>query len=109
MVERNFYSHVNPSGEDPTDRGVRNKYSCRKDYGSYYTHGLAENIAKTPIHSNVIGCGSTTNLESLAKCLVKGWMESPGHRENILTTTYNHTGIGIAFSDNVAYSTQKFC
>lgn len=110
MVNRNFFSHDNPSGEDPTDRANRQGYSCRKDYGSYYTYGLAENIAKTPVYSNVEGCGSTTSLDSLAECIVDGWMTSPGHRENILTKTYTKTGIGIAYSsDDRAYSTQNFC
>jgi uncharacterized protein YkwD len=110
MVKRNFFSHINPSGEDPTDRASKQGYSCRKDYGAYYTDGLAENIAMTPIDSNVIGCGSTTSLESLANCIVNGWMTSPGHRQNILTSTYTKTGIGIAYSNNdEAYSTQDFC
>jgi uncharacterized protein YkwD len=110
MVDRNFFAHVNPNGEDPTERAKRHGYSCVKDYGSYYTYGLAENIAETPIYSDVIGCGSTTSLDSLAKCIVDGWMGSPGHRENILTSTYTKTGIGIAYSDDdKAYSTQDFC
>jgi uncharacterized protein YkwD len=110
MALRDFFSHDNLEGEDPTARGNRHGYSCTKDYGSYYTYGLAENIAVTPIHYNVEGCGSTTNLDTLAECIVDGWMTSPGHRENILTGTYTKTGIGVAFnSDNEAYSTQNFC
>lgn len=110
MAENNFFSHYNLRGEGPTERGERHGYFCRKDYGSYYTYGLAENIAQTPIYSNVAGCGSTTNLESLAECIVSGWMSSQGHRENILTSTYTKTGVGIAYSeDDKAYSTQNFC
>lgn len=37
MATRSFFEHVNPDGEDPTDRANRNGYSCRKNYGSYYT------------------------------------------------------------------------
>lgn len=110
MVLRNFFSHDNPDGEDPTDRADRNRYSCVKDYGSYSTYGLAENIALTPIYSSVVGCGSTLTLEKLSICIVDGWMTSPGHRENILTSTYTKTGIGIVYNeDNEAYSTQNFC
>lgn len=110
MAINDFFSHDNPDGEDPTDRGNRHGYSCRKDYGSYYTYGLAENIALTPIYSNVVDCGSTTSLDNLAGCIVDGWMTSPGHRENILTSTYTKTGVGIAYSNNdEAYSTQNFC
>lgn len=110
MANRNFFAHENPEGEDPTARSNRHGYSCMKDYGSYYTYGLAENIAETPVYSNVEGCGSTTSLDSLAECIVDGWMQSPGHRENILTKTYTKTGIGISYSsDDKAYSTQDFC
>ncbi|MEM5777693.1 MAG: CAP domain-containing protein [Candidatus Aenigmatarchaeota archaeon] len=110
MAENKFFSHYNLRGEGPTERGERHGYLCRKDYGSYYTYGLAENIAQTPIYSNVVGCGSTKNLQSLAECIVAGWMSSPSHHENILTNTYTKTGVGIAYSeDDKAYSTQIFC
>lgn len=41
---------------------------------------------------------------------VLSWMDSPGHRANILTTGYTHTGVGIAVaSDGVTYyETQNF-
>lgn len=110
MAQNNFFDHINVKGQDPTDRANAVGYSCYKDYGSYYTEGIAENIAQTPIYSDVEGCGSTTNLDSLAECIVDGWMTSPGHRENILTATYDKEGIGIAYSeDNQAYSTENFC
>jgi len=110
MAQNNFFEHVNLRGQDPTARANAASYSCYKSYGSYYTEGIAENIALTPIYSDVVGCGSTTNLESLANCIVDGWMTSPGHRQNILTSTYDKEGIGIAYSsDNKAYSTEDFC
>jgi len=110
MAQNNFFEHTNLRGQDPTNRANAAGYSCYKDYGSYYTEGIAENIALTPIYSSVEGCGSTTNLDSLAECIVNGWMTSPGHRENILTSTYDKEGVGIAYSeDNQAYSTENFC
>ena len=110
IVARNFFAHDNPDGQDPTARATAAGYSCYKNYGSYYTNGIAENIAETPIYSDVIGCGSTTSLGSLAKCIVDRWMSSSGHRQNILTSTYSKEGIGIAYSsDNKAYTTEDFC
>lgn len=42
------------------------------------------------------------------KKAVEGWMDSPGHKENILGD-YNETGMGIAFSkEGRCYSTQLF-
>lgn len=110
MAQNNFFEHTNLKGQDPTDRANAVGYSCRKDYRDYYTYGIGENIAETPIYSNVEGCDSTTNLESLASCIVDGWMGSPGHRKNILTSEYGKEGIGIAYSsDDKAYTTEDFC
>lgn len=110
MVENDFFDHTNLKGQDPTDRANTVGYSCHKDYGDYYTYGIAENIAETPIYSNVEGCGSTTSLNSLASCIVEGWMNSPGHRKNILTSEYDKEGIGIAYSStDEAYTTENFC
>ena len=44
MSNRNYFSHDTPEGLDPTDRGNNAGYTCRKDFGSYYTEGLGENI-----------------------------------------------------------------
>ena len=41
-----------------------------------------------------------------AEEVVKGWMESPGHRENILTPGFTHIGIG--YDKNGNYWTQQF-
>lgn len=47
---------------------------------------------------------------TLWKDSVNAWMDSPGHRANILTSTYIYTGIGIAMaSDGITfYITQDF-
>lgn len=38
--------------------------------------------------------------------VIKGWMETPGHRENILTPEYTHIGIG--YDKNGNCWTQQF-
>ncbi|MEN9625998.1 MAG: hypothetical protein RL557_326 [archaeon] len=109
MAQNNYFSHENLNGQDPTVRASIKGYECSKDYGSYYTEGIVENIAITPI-GNVMGCGSVYSNDEIARCTVSGWMESPGHRENILTSTYDIQGIGIAISkDNRIYVTEDFC
>lgn len=47
----------------------------------------------------------------IAKSTVNGWLSSPGHRKNILTSTYDKEGIGVAVSleRNEVYITQIFC
>ena len=44
----------------------------------------------------------------LARETVSGWMESPGHKENILTPDFTETGIGIAYVNSYIIATQVF-
>ena len=116
MSNRNYFSHNTPEGLDPTGRGSKAGYDCRKDYGSYYTHGLAENLfySHTYSHYTVEGVKSSytwiTDEETTAKDIVDGWMNSPGHRANILEKKYDKIGVGVVInSDEEVYSTQNFC
>ena len=108
MAVRGYFSHDSPEGLSPTDRGDRAGYACRKDYGTYYSYGLAENIYQGWLSS------STTYIYGIpfeiAVAAIASWMKSPGHRENILTDSYDKTGIGVAIAgDGKVYFTQKFC
>ncbi len=45
---------------------------------------------------------------ALAKEITKGWMESPGHRENILHGDYDEAGVGVVIANGYVYATQEF-
>ena len=116
MARNNYFSHTNLSGQDSSDRGAAVGYDCRKDYGSYYTYGLAENIFWSTLYSRyqtrngIIVSKDYYGLEELASLVVNGWMDSRGHRENILNGSYDVEGIGVAVnSDEQVYVTQNFC
>lgn len=116
MAIRNFFSHDNPEGLDPSERGRRAGYDCRKDYGSYYTYGLAENIHQGWLYGTYQTRGRNRvnfnwfSLEELAHNAVDGWMDSPGHRQNILDSSYDRAGIGVAIADDgKVFFTQNFC
>lgn len=116
MADRNYLSHYNPEGLDPTARGLRNGYNCHKELGGgYYAEGIAENIAQNWLYTSYMTRGIYTSYnwhseESLARDIVDGWMSSAGHRQNILTATYDRIGIGVAISeDDAVYATQDFC
>ncbi|HIJ75046.1 MAG TPA: hypothetical protein HPP83_13200 [Candidatus Hydrogenedentes bacterium] len=87
MADRDFFDHVNPDGDDPFDRMADAAIT-------YNTAG--ENIA-------------WTNYSNAVEQVVDGWMNSPGHRANILNTNFTHTGMGVA-SDGEGgyYFTQVF-
>ena len=116
MAANNYFSHVSPSGQTPTDRGTAAGYTCRKEYGSYYTYGIAENIFQNNLYTTVTYYSNGTYVydwnsqEQIAQTTVGGWMNSTGHRKNILTPTYDREGIGVAISsDDKVYITEDFC
>ena len=116
MARYGYFSHDNLRGQSPSDRGAAVGYNCRKDYGAYYTYGLAENIYQAWLYSQywtrngVVVRKDYYTLEELASLVVDGWMDSPGHRENIVNTSYDRQGIGVVIgADEAVYVTQNFC
>ena len=82
MKDNNYFSHTSPTYGSP--------FEMMKNFGiSYKTAG--ENIAK----------GYKT-----PQAVVDGWMNSPGHRANILNASYNRIGVGYVTEGN--YWTQMF-
>lgn len=60
---------------------------------------------------NVAWMGETRVLPAaeIAGPVHQGWMDSPGHRENLLGAEYTHLGVGVAFSpEHGYYLTQNF-
>jgi uncharacterized protein YkwD len=56
---------------------------------------------------NVVSLTYTSDDE-MASAIVLGWMNSPGHRANILTAAYNESGIGVAYVNGYIIATQDF-
>ena len=72
------YSHTRPDG--------RSCFTALDDYGvNYWTCG--ENIAYG------------YNANATPQAVVNGWMNSPGHRANILNANFTEIGIGYAQSN----------
>lgn len=95
MAERGYFSHVSPEGDTPGDRLAEWYPSdCR---------AVGENLA-------VVGTTGASDAEDVATRIVDGWMDSPGHRDNVLTPAWDSQGIGVYIDDSGrAYATQKFC
>ncbi len=87
MLARGFFSHTNPDGEDPFDRLAN----------AGVTYRIAgENVAML------------SNYPNPAEGVVEGWMDSAGHRENILRVSFTHSGLGVAREGETYYFTQVF-
>ena len=82
MKDKNYFSHTSPTYGSP--------FQMMKSFGiSYKTAG--ENIAK----------GYST-----PEAVVNGWMNSSGHRANILNSSFTHIGVGYVSGGN--FWTQMF-
>lgn len=73
MVDNNYFSHTSPTYGSP--------FEMIKSFGITYK-AAGENIA-----------GNSSNIGA-----VKAWMNSEGHKANILSNNYNYTGIGVVNS-----------
>ncbi|MEH7373969.1 CAP domain-containing protein [Neobacillus drentensis] len=82
MSANGYFSHTSPTYGSPFD--------MMKKYGITYRYA-GENIAM----------GQRTPEE-----VVKAWMNSEGHRKNILSPNYNYIGVGYVSQGN--YWTQEF-
>ncbi len=82
MKDNNYFSHTSPVYGSP--------FNMIKNFGIPYT-AAAENIAKG---------------QSTPQAVVNAWMNSSGHRANILNSSYTKIGVGYVKSGN--YWTQMF-
>jgi len=48
------------------------------------------------------------DAEAFARRAVQGWMNSEGHRANILSPDYDRSGVGVAIAGSYIYATQVF-
>lgn len=83
MLLRHYFDHDTPDGETPWQRMA--------DAG--YTTPSAENIA----------LGQATPQD-----VVTAWMDSPGHRANILNCSSHAVGVGVQFGPGGPWWTQDF-
>ena len=116
MATRNYFAHETPDGLNPSDRADQLGYSCQKMIGLLIYSGIAENIFQGHLFdsyytvSDVITSYDWISEEEIAEITVQGWMNSPGHRENILTEIFDREGIGVKITaDHKVYVTQNFC
>ncbi|WBW97401.1 CAP domain-containing protein [Oceanirhabdus sp. W0125-5] len=85
MVDKNYFAHNSPTYGSPFEMLKKFKVSYR---------AAGENIAKGQRSANEV---------------MNSWMNSPGHRANILSDNYSHIGIGTAVDKNgVRYWVQMF-
>ncbi len=114
MANRNYFAHSDPEGHDFSYRYQQEGFNCEVRVGNYIYQG-AENIFQNNLYSSVTYYGEIPSYDwnsqdEIAESTVQGWMNSPGHRQNILTAYWKSEGIGVAISDDdKVYITEDFC
>ncbi|GAA0929095.1 CAP domain-containing protein [Streptomyces thermoalcalitolerans] len=83
MAEGGFFDHTDPSGASPWDRAAK----------AGITNLGGENIARG---------------QADAAAVMEAWMNSPGHRANILNCDFKTLGVGVHFGPGGPWWTQNF-
>ncbi len=98
MLDENYFSHSSPHADWETP-------SLRAWHAGLWEGQAAENIAM------MMTTGFIIDDDQLAFELMygeHGWMNSSGHKANILKEDYTHLGLGVAISEGRYYATQLF-
>ncbi len=78
MVSRGYFEHTTPSGVTMVDRIMAARYTSPR-----VGWALGENLAW--------GTGSLATPRSI----MRAWMDSPGHRANVVKRAYRELGVGV--------------
>lgn len=85
MAAKNFFDHVSPDGSTFVDRIARAGYPREQAAAENIAYGYRDPAA-----------------------VMKGWMNSEGHRRNILNCSLKAIGVGLAYRNSTPYWTQDF-
>ena len=93
MLRRQFFGHTNPDGLSLKARLISRYQQPFTKAGENIWTGSGYDLA---------------NSQLLARTIMKGWMDSPGHRDNILDRSFTHLGVGVAALGREVRATQLF-
>jgi len=93
MLVRRFFDHTTPEGV-PFDERISDQYGHR-------VYVVGENIWYAEGYN-------PRKIQQLAKEIVADWMNSPGHRDNLLSPEFTHLGVGVSARQQTIRATQEF-
>ena len=102
MARRNRFSHTGGGGSQPWHRARRAGYKSNNvSENIWQSSGSSGSAWKSKFHWN--------SSWKLGRAAVITWMNSPGHRSNLLGSGWQHIGIGVARTKRGRiYLTQNF-
>lgn len=93
LAYRDFFAHESPDGSSLVDRYRRLGVNSGRG---------GENIAQRSTDHRA-------SAREIARRIVDGWLESAGHRENVLRAAFDVEGIGVTYGpDGCVYAVQNF-
>lgn len=96
MYDNDYFAH-----DSPYTGSIKEQFST---FGGLI---LGQNVST--IGENIAYAKGYKESELTAKYWVTQWMNSPGHKANILNPNYTHLGVGVYFGeDGRAYASQEF-
>lgn len=81
LIAREYFAHESPEGHGPMDR-------LKQRTPQLLVRGLAENLW-------MLQTNAPDQMEGTVREAYQGWMNSPGHRENLLKPQWRQSGIGV--------------
>lgn len=91
------------------DMGDNNYFSHTDLSGNYITTKMkADGVTYNAWGENIAYIGGVSDPTALANQFMTNWMNSQGHKENILSTNFSSIGVGVYKIGNTVYATQEF-
>jgi len=94
MARKNAFDAMNPDGNPAV-----NALLADPKFGGF----VGENAA-----AQYFTRGRALDPDALARGFVKIWLESPGHRQNLVYPRFDRSGFGIAVTGNTMYAAALF-
>ncbi len=96
MLHRRFFAHRDPHGRRVGDRARQAGYAFERLGENLFRGRLYDTVTTTRRGDEVRTSYFWYTPGELAALAVERWMESPGHRENMLSAGYAFGGVGLA-------------
>ena len=96
MQRRGFFAHQDPDGRRGGDRARAAGYRFRAFGENLYRGRLYDTITRSRTGDRTTTSTLWHTPDALATLVVQMWMESPGHRDNMLSAEFDYGGVGIA-------------
>jgi uncharacterized protein YkwD len=90
MAQEDYFAHQDEDGCDS---------ACRVTSSSYKWRMVGENLF-------LLGSGRHFTIKEASTIIVVGWMNSEGHRANVLQPKFSHEGVGVVINGDSIYATE---